>query len=223
MSAEIIYVKISNERNRDLAITTKIYEEADGTRFAVKYATYSEGKGQLQRIYDAYRDLKDRFKETEVEVLPCEQWNGGLRFPYITGQTLEDCVNHMLEQGEYEKAKTYICQHLACIRSVYQEKEFEQTAEFRQIFGDIHLTKKYMCGTMNNIDMVLDNLVLVGKTSYLFDYEWTFDFPVPLDFMLYRILHYFVYRNKRCEELLAHGFMTLLDLSTDERNVFEEM
>lgn len=223
MDANIIFVKVSNERSRELAVTTKIYEEENGERFAVKYATYAEGKAHISRIYEAYQDLKKRFTNTEIEVLPCEKWNEGLRFPYISGGTVEDRVNGMLEQGAFEEARTLIRHYLELIRGAYQEKTFEQTPEFQQIFGDVDLPGQYQCGVMNNIDMVLDNFVLEGNKTYLFDYEWTFSCPVPLEYMLYRILHYFVYRNKRCDELIAHGFMSLVEISEAEKRVFDTM
>lgn len=223
MDANIIFVKVSNERSRELAVTTKIYEEENGERFAVKYATYTEGKAHIARIYEAYRDLKERFANTDIEVLPCEKWNGGLRFPYISGETVEDRVNGMLEQGAFEDARTLIQHYLELIRCVYQEKTFEQTQEFQQIFGNVDLPGQYQCGVMNNIDMVLDNFVLEGNKTYLFDYEWTFSCPVPLEYMLYRILHYFVYRNKRCDELIAHGFMSLVEISETEKRAFDTM
>ena len=50
MDANIIFVKVSNERSRELAVTTKIYEEENGERFAVKYATYAEGKAHISHI-----------------------------------------------------------------------------------------------------------------------------------------------------------------------------
>ena len=223
MDANIIFVKVSNERSRELAVTTKIYEEENGERFAVKYATYAEGKAHISHIYEAYHDLKERFVNTDIEVLPCEKWNGGLRFPYISGETAEDRVNGMIERGAFEEARTLIQHYLELIRSVYQEKSFEQTPEFQRLFGDVDLPGQYQCGVMNNIDMVLDNFVLEENKTYLFDYEWTFSCPVPLEYMLYRILHYFVYRNKRCDELIAHGFMSLVEISEAEKRVFDTM
>lgn len=223
MSAQVIYVKISNERNRCLAITTKIYEESDGSRFAVKYATYVEGTAHLQRIYEAYEDLKVRFAGTEIEVLPCEWWNGGLRFPYVVGQTAEDVLNQMLECGQFGEAKKVMLHYLESIQNAYQEQTFEKNDTFCEIFGDVDLPGTYHCGGKNNIDMVLDNFIIVDEKTYLLDYEWTFACPVPVEFSLYRILHYFVYRNKRCEELLANGFMSLIDISRDENEAFAEM
>lgn len=223
MDANIIFVKVSNERSRELAVTTKIYEEENGECFAVKYATYAEGKAHISRIYEAYQDLKERFVNTDIEVLPCEKWNEGLRFPYISGETVEDRINNMLEQGKFDEARTLIRHYLDLIRGVYQEKTFEPTPEFQRIFGEVDLPGQYQCGVMNNIDMVLDNFVLEGNKTYLFDYEWTFSCPVPLEYMLYRILHYFVYRNKRCDELIAHGFMSLVEISEAEKRVFDTM
>ena len=33
------------------------------------------------------------------------------------------------------------------------------------------------------------------KTYYLIDYEWTFDFPIPVKYVIYRIIHYYIECN----------------------------
>lgn len=223
MNADIIYVKISNERDRKLSVTTKIYEEENGNRFAVKYATYPEGKDHLLGIMAAYEDLNTRFLGTDIDVLPCEPYNEGLRFPYIQGITLEELINERLEAGDFDDAKRLIRCYLSKIKEVHQECEFTITPEFERIFGHVELPGQYHCGKFNNIDMVLDNVVLADNGTYLFDYEWTFAFPIPVEYMQYRILHYFVYRNKRCSELILNDFLSLVDISEEERRTFAQM
>lgn len=45
---------------------------------------------------------------------------------------------------------------------------------------------------MSNIDLVPANILILKDRQVVIDYEWTFDFPVPADFILYRMIHYYL-------------------------------
>ena len=61
------------------------------------------------------------------------------------------------------------------------------------------------CTDVTNIDMICDNVVMTRPYTLL-DYEWTFEFPVPCEFVLYRIIHYYIQTHKVREVLNAAGF-----------------
>lgn len=63
---------------------------------------------------------------------------------------------------------------------------YERTEAFVQVFGDVTLPEGQKCRKVTNIDMIFSNVVLEGDSWHLIDYEWTFDFPIPLNFVLYR-------------------------------------
>ena len=39
---------------------------------------------------------------------------------------------------------------------------------------------------LTNMDRIFSNILLTGEEWSFIDYEWTFDFPVPIHFVLYR-------------------------------------
>ena len=74
---------------------------------------------------------------------------------------------------------------------------FAGSEEFTRVFGHAALPEGLMSLPVTDVDMVLDNFLVREDSSSLdlIDYEWTFFFPVPVRFALYRTLHYFWHRE----------------------------
>ncbi|MCD7735780.1 MAG: glycosyltransferase family 2 protein, partial [Lachnospiraceae bacterium] len=64
------------------------------------------------------------------------------------------------------------------------------------------------------------NIIEEQDTWKLIDYEWTFPFPVPVEFIIYRILHYYFETNKSREVLKNKNW---LKLSESDRRMFQKM
>ncbi len=75
---------------------------------------------------------------------------------------------------------------------------------------------------VSNIDMICDNVVMTRPYTLL-DYEWTFEFPVPCEFVLYRIIHYYIQTHKVREVLNAAGFYEKFGISEVMRTSFSRM
>ena len=45
---------------------------------------------------------------------------------------------------------------------------------------------------MTDIDMIPQNIIISDTEAVLIDYEWTFTFTVPVDFVIFRFLYYFL-------------------------------
>lgn len=69
---------------------------------------------------------------------------------------------------------------------------FFKTPEFVQVFGDAEISESCRCSGMSNIDLVPANILLQDSGVSVIDYEWTFRFPIPCNFILYRMIHYYL-------------------------------
>jgi hypothetical protein len=76
---------------------------------------------------------------------------------------------------------------------------------------------------VNNIDLLFDNILIADGKKYVIDYEWTFEFPVPVDFILYRTIHYYLLENEITDAGLRERVMALIGLSDREQMVFGQM
>ena len=57
-----------------------------------------------------------------------------------------------------------------------------------EIFGEISLPDGLTAAPVSNLDMVFSNILMDGEGFAVTDYEWVFDFPVPIQFLFARSL-----------------------------------
>ena len=81
--------------------------------------------------------------------------------------------------------------YLDTVKDTGDQTDFHMTEEFCRIFGSPRLPRGLKSLAVTDIDMVLAN-VIVENGWNLIDYEWTFEFPIPLSFVLFRIIHYYM-------------------------------
>ena len=98
MDDRIIYEKKSNNRSQRFAIETYIVEDARKKKVVKKRATYPEGKMHLDQMYIRQKYLQEMFDDSGIKVLPCERNENGVVFPYISGESLEEKLDALVEK-----------------------------------------------------------------------------------------------------------------------------
>ena len=95
-------------------------------------------------------------------------------------------LDQLLAQGKLSELEELFFYYLKKVQNLHSTDTFIKTPEFVQVFGDAELTGEYSCAKMSNIDLVPANILILKDRQVVIDYEWTFDFPVPAGFILYR-------------------------------------
>lgn len=126
---------------------------------------------------------------------------------YLKGQTLQEELDRLLEKRKIEKFQKILREYMELILQT-AENPFCMTEEFRKVFGDVKLREGFYSAPVTDIDMVLSNIFIDEKGEWtLIDYEWTFLFPIPIQFVLYRILHYYECSNAFLQSDWSLGFI----------------
>lgn len=209
-AASVIYTKYSNGRAPEFAIQTRItaggsHTAADSAqpdimadnaqnRQIYKVAEYEEGKPHIRHIAQAAEALRELWKQKGIfQVNRC--WLEGERvyFEYLEGVTLEETLDQLLEQRELEQAMAKLKEAVRWIMDAAPTSRFVATPEFAQVFGETKALEGAQAVEAADIDMIFSNLLLDGEGKcHVLDYEWTFFFPVPVGFLVYRALHYYL-------------------------------
>ena len=218
---EIIFSKYSNERSRSFAIRTDIVEE-DGKRWLEKKWLYPEGKEHVLRMKKWNQKLDQMYGEVPFLSNKCEIGEDCAYFEYLEQENLAEYLDDLLGKGEKEKAEKIFTEYLANVQKLHSKKPFTITEEFKNVFGDVPMPGGLTCTDVTNIDMICDNVVMTRPYTLL-DYEWTFEFPVPCEFVLYRIIHYYIQTHKVREVLNAAGFYEKFGISEVMRTSFSRM
>ena len=95
------------------------------------------------------------------------------------------------------------------------------TTQFEKIFGYQSLPSGLLCAPVTDLDMVVNNVMQGKQKKWVhLDYEWTFDFPIPVDFIIFRVLHYYILTSQR--RLILKDYYDNY-FTSSEIALFEEM
>lgn len=228
---EINYSRYSNERSEGLRIRTDIL---DG---AVRKMAYDEkSEGHIQSLIKWEEKLNQQltpleFLNKEVctnKILKSDK--SSVTFEFIKGNSLEQLLDKLLSEGKQKEAKELL---LEFCRQLYNQKElaeFKITPDFEKVFGMLDEDRMKLLSKSENlklaapvtdIDMICQN-VLIGDKVFVIDYEWTFDFEIPVGYLIYRILFFYLeFQNRKAcfeEDLYA-----LLGIDEELKKLFARM
>lgn len=221
---QVIYTKYSNGRSPAFAIRTSMVQEADGSRALYKEAEYQAGETHIRHIAEAAAALEKSWQDTEFQVNQCTMEGKRLWVEVLKGNTLEEELDMLLEKGELETAGKRILEVSEKIRKTAGCK-FYMTREFEEVFGSQEIPEEAAGVEPADVDMIFSNLFLseTGK-MHVIDYEWTFFFPVPVDFIIYRALHYYLESASKRKKLKHFcDFYEKTGITTEQQTVYARM
>lgn len=177
-----------------ISSTDNAKEEFSGNIQIYKKAEYEEGRPHIRHIAQAAKKLQALWAEKGIfQVNRCRLEEDKIYFEYLQGVTLEETLDQLLEQKKLELVMDKIQKAVDSIHSAAPFVEFHAVPEFQQVFGEVELPAGTQAVETADIDMIFSNLLPAGEGKYhVLDYEWTFFFPVPVGFIVYRALHYYL-------------------------------
>ena len=226
------YCRYSNERAKGLRIRTDILEDKvrkvaydkDSVSHILRLE-YWEGKLNQQLTSMKYMGKK------VVANHICQKEEDYVSFDFINGMSLEQHLDELILQGHVESAKTLILSFCKLLNVQPGLKAFEQTKEFEKVFGRLNEEKlnqlvqqssPLYAAPVTNIDMICQN-VLLSDQIYVIDYEWTFDFPIPVDYVIYRILFFYLEFQDRKAAFGDFDFYEALSITEEKKKMFAGM
>lgn len=217
----MLYSKYNSLRKPEFRIVTEIREDSR-EKYVVKRASEPVAEQQIVRIADNRKLLKDYY--TDIRVIPVQKKGNSLVFPFISGISLEEKLLQYSSNREdlMQEAKNL----LETILSIREEHfcRFEKTGEFRKIFGNTDFSGvPAVCPA--NVDALFSNFMESKGQVYCIDYEWLFNFSVPLDFIRYRILRYLHYelQNSVFDGFSREEFLEQFGINKEDQVIYEQM
>ena len=222
----IIYTKYSNERRRAFCIRTDIRTDEAGEKYVCKLPAFPEAKAHIQGLEKACRGLQADLSGSGLTVNACTlktEPDGSItaHFPFCTGQTLEEKLDTIWKKEGEEALIREIRRYFSMFADT--EEPFAETEAFRQVFGAVQFTRPQYSRGISDIDLIFAN-ALETETGYeLIDYEWTFDFPIPVRYLLYRCLYYYTLGNANRDALVQRNLYEVFDITDEEQEQFAAM
>lgn len=220
----ILYVKFSNDRGRGHNIRTYLTKSEDGKRHLLKAADSKEAVSQIENLKKTYGTLCRLYEDTRFSINAYLERKDGLEFEFLSGHTMEEELDLLLAEGKLQKAKETIFEVLNEIRSCKTVKEFQMTEEFQEVFGRAELPDGLMAADASDIDLIMSNILTQEDGSWtVIDYEWSFHFPVPLNYILYRNIRYYADTTEERRKLDPGNLCQRAGIKEPELAVYEKM
>ena len=195
---KLLYTKLSNERNPKLNIRTDIVERED-KKLVIKSAFDEESQGHIEQVFHCYEGLCSALKNTCFTVNKSELKDGSIECEFIEGKTLDEADSKKYALAVTESYATYA-------------KDFEMSPEFEEVFGEVNLPPNTKAARYVDIDLLFENIIETADGKWnIIDYEWTFDFFVPINYVLWRA------------EKFSGLDSQYVDISVEERAAYQEM
>ncbi|MBR0398825.1 MAG: glycosyltransferase [Eubacterium sp.] len=207
---------------------------AAGNRIVRKYPASQEAAAHIRRIGEVSEKLREQYCGTGIGINRCfvkkqgEQVNY-IEFEYLSGENCGQEVDHILQTEGADAAIYAVCEY---IRKIIPEEKcvpFHFTPGFAELFGN-RAHEPFWGRTLpvTNIDCILENIIRTENGYQMIDCEWTTDIPVPVEFLIWRIVHYYLDGNPAADTLLQAGIYEKcglsgnLDVYLDMENQFQK-
>lgn len=244
-----IYAKYSDERMEQLRISTQIFKNQDGSKSVYKEALTTKANNHIRQIARNYDLLNELFNDKKIFPNKCELIPGTepreliagmtskardkVKLEFLSGLTLEDYIEDLERKGEFEEITSLLNQYVDFLKSAPGIVKFYPDRDFEKLFGWQTYKKEYFGTKISNYDLIFSNIIidenqkLDGVLSIL-DYEWVYDFVIPIPFLIYRALYY-QFESKASSDYISYLNKKGLDLygmygiDVGERLLFAEM
>lgn len=191
---EVARVKFNNYRRPEFQTATVILE-GDGLRHVVKRGIVDECAPHIDSLKGKYEALRSTYRR--FEVIPPTIVKSEAHFEFDQNVSLLQKLCNLLRMGDEEGFELELMRFAGAVGdAAKQTSGWWKHAGFQRIFGEVapESQKSMLCVEPSNIDLVFSNVHVRGNEDVpysMFDYEWTFDFAVPLEYVIWRALNRF--------------------------------
>lgn len=217
-----IYIKYSNERKDIFKLRTNIIEDSRGKRIVQKVPLTVTAQTHIRNIERYYHLLKQNYDETYIDFNKVHINDGVLECEYLNGKTLEEYLDELLVKKQYDIFHKVIKQYIERVISPKEIIIFNSTEEFEIVFGSVKLPENLKAAKISNIDSIFANIIMTDRWNVI-DYEWTFEFPVPLNYIIYRAVFYYINGFEKRHIAMGDNIYELCGITKEETIAYEIM
>ena len=219
---ERIYSKFSNDRAPQFNIVTEIAMR-DNKKVVRKIPCSSESIPHVKSIYSWSEKLGKRFEKSGVKVNHCELVNDTAILDYVTGRTFESMLDNCIVEGNNEEFYRLLSLYMTKVEEIYDAKPFKSCEDFEKVFGEVELEEDLVATKELDIDMIFPNIIEEDGKWVVIDYEWTFDFLIPIKFLYYRATRSYIIHSPHRKSFCGDCLMKVFGISELEAEQFEKM
>lgn len=218
----LLYCQASLERKKEYQVITKIVQGSDNKKLVIKRAVYPEGMKHIQQTFENEQVMKSSHPgHTPGSVIGADKME--ITTPYIEGKTIGELLRDALINKKLSKADKIIKKWKDIIIGKAGTCPFYITEQFIKVFDYLEFPNNTPAIKVSNFDAIGENLIVQNDGSVIcIDLEWVFSFPVPVDFIFFRVLYNFYLENPnicRPEELYELAAIDAESIETYKKGI----
>lgn len=219
---DVIFTKYSYNRDRRFQCKTSISKQSD-LKIVEKSSLYPEGESHIENILKRFKNLKEIYKNSLIDVAECNKiTDGKVAFSFIEGNSLEDILDGYLDKNNIDGLISEIQAYFDEIVKAKTYGDFEVSQEFIDVFGNLQFPKNCKGISKANLDAIFSNVKKYNDKYIFIDYEWGFDFQIPVDYLKYRCIFWYINSQTRITKIDKHQLYDIFHL-VELKDTFEIM
>ena len=196
MAEKIIFVKYSNTRSEKYKIKTIISLDENSNKKVRKYPMNRDAYEHICNMVKNYQALTCDLKNSKINIVKPIITEEFLEYPFIDGNDLNSLIDEAWELNGVKGIINEINGVINIFQDTWETHKFEISDDFISVFGDVVLENEMRSFVVSNIDLLFSNIILKDSKFNIFDYEWVFNFDIPVNYIFYRMIYnYCHYRN----------------------------
>ncbi len=210
------YIKVSSERKERYKIFTYIYSGSEGTK-VVKAPLNIFSTDHLRHMHEGskYNFGKINFLESSFE-------NNEFSYKYIEQKSFEKILIQAINDNDKDRFFELLKKFFDALFYDSFETDEYCNDEFLKIFK-VKSDQSFHCHSITNLDVIFSNLFVIDDEFVSIDYEWLFDFPVPLEYIFYRVINHHNVSNPLFRDFISlEEIFEYFDLDIDNFALFKK-
>lgn len=224
----VIYAKFSNNRAEEYGLYTIIIEDKNSGRAVKKLPLGEMAQGHIWHLHDMDFAFDKLYEKSRFVTNAHRKEADGLRFEFVKGRPFSEKLDEFIDKKDIDGFANLLDEYIFEIKNLYSKKGFSADAEFLQMFGDLPTDSSIsfanlLCGKPINIDLIPDNILESNADWVIIDSEWGFDFEIPVNYVVYRVIHYYLATNTKRNIFTEQELFERHDISREEQVWYENM
>ncbi len=216
----ILFSKFSNDRAPEFQIVTEIIEE-DGKKSVRKHALNPSAERHILAQKEIFLELEKIFEGTCFQANKVELKDKDAFFEFLEGETLEQHLDSYLPSdvdGLLQELNRFSKE-----MDLLAKDPFVPSEGFSRIFPDVKDNTGWKASAFSDLDLDARNIILRGDSYYVIDYEWTLPFPVPVDFIKWRLVYDYSKGSSARSALSMETLLKAMGVDPKDSPVFFDM
>ena len=205
-------IKIGAQRKEEFNIYTIIWSDGKVSKTPIS----AKANDHIKRMVEG-----SKYDIGKIKCLDAELIDDSLYYDFINQKSCEYMILDFIAKNDKVKFFELIEDvYDALFYNSFESDEYA-TEEFLKVFkekSDI----KFHCHEKSYLDVILGNMFIIDGKFTVIDYEWIYDFPIPLEYIFYRTFSYHFYSSKSFREFTSfEEIFEHFNLDTENLKLFK--